>query len=307
MMDLQSQKELFESYLQQKSKFYFKENSTLNDAIKYSLLAPGKRIRPLLSIGFCLGFNGQLEMSYCTAMAVEMIHAYSLIHDDLPAIDNDDFRRGQPTNHKVFGEATAILAGDSLLNFSSEFLLVELSLLKIKPEKIIELTKLLMNSSGHMGMIKGQSLDMYYQAQNLTEHDPNYLNETLKNIHLLKTGSIITWSCLSGLYASSDQILIDQYKNIVREIGQKIGLLFQMIDDVLDETASLEELGKTPGKDKIAGKMTYSHLLGTKPTIELARRLAQELKSDIENLNSTQGTWSIIREILEQLSKKLVD
>jgi geranylgeranyl diphosphate synthase type II len=306
-MDLQTQKDLFESYLQQKSHFYFKENNSLNEAIKYSLLAPGKRIRPLLSIGFALGFNGQLEMSYCTGMAVEMIHAYSLIHDDLPSIDNDDFRRGMPTNHKVFGEATAILAGDSLLNFSSEFLLVELSSLKIKPEKVIELVTLLMKSSGHKGMIKGQSLDMYYQAQNLKEYDSNFLNETLRNIHLLKTGSIITWSCLSGLYTSNSQIIVDKYKKQVEEIGQKIGLLFQMIDDVLDETASLEQLGKTPGKDKIAGKMTYSNLLGTKTTIELSNKLAQELRSDIDNLKETQGNWSIIKEILDLLTKKLVD
>jgi geranylgeranyl diphosphate synthase type II len=304
-MNSQSQKEIFENYLKSKSNSYFQEKSSLNEAVEYSLLAPGKRVRPLLCIGFCQGFNGCTEMSLASGVAVEMIHAYSLIHDDLPAMDNDDYRRGRLTNHKVYGEATAILAGDALLNLAPEFLLKELTELKMGPAEIVELVGLLLKSSGHEGMVKGQALDMKYESEDLSAYDKNALDSILRNIHKLKTGAIITWSCIAGLYSHPDKSLVSKYKCQVESVGQRIGLLFQMVDDVLDVTATLDELGKTPGKDEKAGKLTYTNLHGLEGATKMARALVQEIYLDLEEFQQKQGDWTIIKEIVGALEKKL--
>lgn len=304
-MNSQTQKETFEAYLKSKSNSYFQEKSSLNEAIEYSLLAPGKRVRPLLCIGFCQGFNGNSEMALACGVAIEMIHAYSLIHDDLPAMDNDDYRRGRLTNHKVYGEATAILAGDSLLNMAPEFLLKELVPLKMESVKIVELVGLMLKSSGHEGMVKGQALDMKYETEDLTTYDKTTLDGILRNIHKLKTGAIITWSCIAGLYTHSDKTQIQKYKCKVESVGQRIGLLFQMVDDVLDVTATLEDLGKTPGKDEAAGKLTYTNLHGLAGATKMARALAQEIYVDLEEFQQLKGDWTIIKEIVGALEKKL--
>lgn len=304
-MSSQQQKEAFETFLKDKSEIYFQEVSALNEAIKYSLLAPGKRVRPLLAIGFSQGFKGRLDVALCSGMAVEMIHAYSLIHDDLPAMDNDDYRRGRLTNHKVYGEATAILAGDSLLNLAPEFLLKELKALNIDPTITLDLVTLLLESSGHQGMVKGQALDMKYETEDLSKFDKQTLDSILRNIHKLKTGAIITWSCIAGLYSTADNNLIKKYKCQVQSIGQRIGLLFQMVDDVLDVTASLADLGKTPGKDAKAGKLTYTNLHGLDGATQMARALAREIYDDLEGLREVQGDWTIIKEIVGSLEKKL--
>ena len=304
-MSSQQQKEAFETFLKDKSGNYFQEISSLNEAILYSLLAPGKRVRPLLCIGFSQGFKGRQDIALASGMAVEMIHAYSLIHDDLPAMDNDDYRRGRLTNHKVYGEATAILAGDSLLNMAPEFLLKELNAAKVDPQLTLDLVTLLLESSGHLGMVKGQALDMKYETEDLSKYDKQTLDSILRNIHKLKTGAIITWSCIAGLYATADKTLIQKYKCQVQSIGQRIGLLFQMVDDVLDVTASLADLGKTPGKDAKAGKLTYTNLHGLDGATQMARTLAQEIHTDLEEMKEVQGNWTIIKEIVNSLEQKL--
>lgn len=304
-MNSSSHKESFETYLKNKSQIYFQEKSSLNEAILYSLLAPGKRVRPLLSIGFSQGFKGSSEVAQASGMAVEMIHAYSLIHDDLPAMDNDDYRRGRLTNHKVYGEATAILAGDSLLNAAPEFLLKELKALQVDSAVIVDLITLLMESSGHEGMVKGQAMDMKYEAEDLSKFDKQTLDSILRNIHKLKTGAIITWSCIAGLYSTQDKALISKYKCKVQSIGQRIGLLFQMVDDVLDVTSTLAELGKTPGKDEKAGKLTYTNLHGLDGATQMAKALAAEIYGDLEDMREVQGDWTIIKEIVGSLEKKL--
>lgn len=298
-------KDTFETYLKSKSDFYFQEKSTLNEAITYSLLAPGKRIRPLLALGFAKGFGADLEKAMVCGVAVEMIHTYSLIHDDLPAMDNDDFRRGRPTNHKVFGEATAILAGDSLLNLAPEFLIVELHRLQMPPENVLELTGLFLRASGHEGMIKGQSLDMSFETQDPSQFSKLELDRILKNIHKLKTGSIITWSCLAGLYSHNDSTLIRKYKCLTESIGQRIGLLFQIVDDVQDVTSSLEKLGKTPGKDEKAGKLTYTNLHGLEGARAMAFELTQDIAQDLSDLEKSGGEWNLVNEILESIKVKL--
>jgi geranylgeranyl diphosphate synthase, type II len=303
-MNTQVARDNFENYLKDKASLYFKEKNALNDSILYSLMASGKRVRPLLTIGFSQGFQGEHKFAMVSAMTIEMIHSYSLIHDDLPAMDNDDFRRGKPTNHKVYGEAMAILAGDSLLTFAPQFLLTELSALKVDSSKILQLLKELLTASGHVGMVKGQALDMKFENENHSHFDQNHLETTLKDIHELKTGSIITWSCLAGLYSHPDEQFIKTNHQTVMRIGNKIGLFFQMVDDVLDVTSELQELGKTPGKDQKAGKLTYTHLFGLEKTVLKARELVKDLQADVNGLGQKEN-WQIIREIIKSLEGKL--
>jgi geranylgeranyl diphosphate synthase type II len=303
-MDLSEQKRIFDNFLVEKTNQYFPLPSKLNEAIHYSLLGEGKRIRPLLCLGFSQVFNGNQAEALRLAVAVEMIHAYSLIHDDLPAMDNDDMRRGVPTNHKVYGEANAILAGDSLLTMAPEFLLKELSLLKSEPLKIIELVTKLLEASGHQGMVMGQALDMEYESKDLSALDKKEIERTLTNIHKLKTGSIITWSCLAGLYSHPDQEFIARNACHVQSIGQRIGLLFQIVDDILDETSTLQELGKTPGKDHKSAKLTYTNLHGVSDATIIAKHLILEIGEDLAGLQGSSN-WKIISEIIDSLGKKL--
>ncbi len=303
-MSLQKNKEVFDIFLKVQAERYFQEESSLNQSILYSLLAPGKRIRPLLCMGFSHGFMGDSNMALRCAVAVEMIHTYSLIHDDLPAMDDDDFRRGRASNHKVHGEALAILAGDSLLNFAPQFLLQELKSLKVDPALMVELTAKLMESSGHLGMVKGQALDIQYEAVDLT-NDKKNLEGILRLIHQLKTGALINWCCVAGLYSSANQAMIQRNLAKVEVVGKKLGLLFQMVDDVLDVTTSLENLGKTPGKDERTGKLTYVSLYGLKEASFMAKELAQEIHRGLEDLNESQGDWTMISEIVNSLTESL--
>lgn len=298
-MDFNQQLALFEQFLIDKTESYFPLPSLLNEAIRYSLLSEGKRIRPLLCLGFAQAFQGNQDQALRSAVAVEMIHAYSLIHDDLPAMDNDDMRRGRPTNHKVYGEAHAILAGDSLLNMTPEFLIKELRLLKVDPNKILDLVTLLLEASGHEGMIKGQSLDMDSQF------DKQASETILNNIHKLKTGALITWSCVAGLHSHSDTAIILKYNCQVKSLGQRIGLLFQIVDDIIDVTSDLKQLGKTPGKDQKQDKLTYTNLYGVEKSTSMARSFIQEIYKDLKEFQ-VKGDWTIIKEIIGALEKKLL-
>lgn len=303
-MDFRQQLTLFETFLSEKTKAYFPLPSLLNESIHYSLLSEGKRIRPLLCLGFSQAFQGNQDQALRLATAVEMIHSYSLIHDDLPAMDNDDLRRGKPTNHKVYGEAHAILAGDSLLNFAPEFLLKELSALQVDAQKILEIVVLLLEASGHEGMVQGQSFDMEYEGKDLSQLDKATLEKTLINIHKLKTGAIITWSCVAGLYSHHDMAVIQKNKCRVQSIGQQIGLLFQIVDDILDVTSSSQQLGKTAGKDQQQNKLTYVGLHGLGTSTSMAKSLIQDIYEDLDKLQ-IEGNWQIIREIIGSLGKQL--
>ena len=288
----------FNLYLKQKADILFPVENELNQAIRYSLLAEGKRIRPLFAMGFCEAFKGDQKMAMACGLAVEMIHAYSLIHDDLPAMDNDDFRRGKPTNHKVFGEAKAILAGDALLNAAPEFLINELQNLNVKPELILKITTLLLKASGHQGMIKGQALDIQCEM-NLPPVDAQ--KNILREIHLNKTGQLIAWSCLAGLYSCGDINFSSTNIQKVEKIGHDFGLLFQIIDDLLDVTASLEDLGKTPGKDAKSGKLTYISLYGKEMTTKLAIKIISDIECELLNLENGKS----LKEILQTLKDKI--
>jgi geranylgeranyl diphosphate synthase, type II len=303
-MILEEYKTDFDEYLLEEAQILFKEKNSLNQAILYSLLSPGKRIRPLLCMGFSQGFKGSKEVALACALGVEMIHAYSLIHDDLPAMDNDDFRRGKLTNHKVFGEAMAILAGDSLLNLAPQFLLKKLQQHNFNPELSLKLVGELLISSGHEGMVKGQALDMHYESAELNGLSQEELDQILRQIHQLKTGAIISWSCLAGLYSLGNSKVTELYASKVLSLGQDIGLLFQMVDDILDVTATLTDLGKTPGKDQKTGKLTYTNLYGLERAKSMARDLAQTIQKDLKTWEA-QGDWSIIQRIVENLKSKI--
>jgi geranylgeranyl diphosphate synthase type II len=296
-------KDEFESYLQEKSQVLFGKKNALNEAILYSLLAPGKRIRPILCLNFAESFGAPKKAALACSLAVEMIHTYSLIHDDLPPMDNDDFRRGRKTNHKVFGEAMAILAGDSLLTEAPAFLLRELQASGLSTDLNIDLVCSLLKSSGHEGMALGQAMDISFDPDSNGGLSKDEMSEGLKTIHALKTGALIGWSCEAGLLSTDKKEIIHQYRPSVRKIGQMIGLLFQIVDDVLDVTASLAEIGKTPGKDEVTGKLTYTNLHGLQGARDLGFKIAEQAIQELAAIGITDesGAQNIVRDLQTKL------
>ena len=241
------------------------------EAMRYSLLAGGKRLRPILCLATVelLGSNGDIAIP--TACALEMIHTMSLIHDDLPAMDNDDYRRGRLTNHKVYGDDIAILAGDGLLAYSFEY--VAEQTLDVSTDKIVKVLAILGKAVGADGLVGGQVMDLDCEGKS------DVTAETLTFIHRRKTGALLEACVTSGaVLAGAKQEDLDRLSTY----AQNIGLAFQIIDDILDVTATSEELGKTAGKDISAQKATYPKLWG----LETSRQKAQELIDDaIEQLN----------------------
>ncbi|MGI2907488.1 geranylgeranyl diphosphate synthase CrtE [Tolypothrix sp. VBCCA 56010] len=232
------------------------------ESMRYSLLAGGKRLRPILCLATCEMTGGTIEMAMPTACALEMMHTMSLIHDDLPAMDNDDYRRGKLTNHKVYGENIAILAGDGLLAFAFEH--VATSTPNVPPERVLQVIARLGRALGAAGLVGGQVVDLE------SEGKPDISLETLNFIHNHKTAALLE-ACvacggvLTGV-SSEDLQRLSRY-------AQNIGLAFQIIDDILDITATQEQLGKTAGKDQKANKVTYPKLWG----LEESRSKAEEL------------------------------
>ena len=248
----------------------------LIEAILYSVEAGGKRIRPLIFLEILEGFGIELtEGHFDVAAALEMIHTGSLIHDDLPAMDDDDYRRGRLTNHKKFDEATAILAGDSL--FLDPFGLVANTALSadIKVRLIAELSQ----ASGTYGMVGGQMLDMKGEERKLN------LSE-LQLIHTNKTGKLLTFPVVAaGIVAN---LAANDLKSL-REAGSLVGLAFQVRDDILDVTATFEEIGKTPKKDLLADKATYPSLLGLEKSYDILNRSIDQALAIFQKLSETQA------------------
>jgi len=235
----------------------------LHDAMRYSVFAGGKRIRPVLMLAACETVGGEIANVLPAACAIEMIHSYSLIHDDLPAMDDDDFRRGNPTNHKIYGEATAILAGDALLTEAFILLSNNNSWGDLPCDSYREVINILAKSAGSHGMVGGQIVDME------AEKNPVDL-PTLEYIHTHKTGALILAAIEIGalLGGASDE----QHRALCR-YGEAIGLAFQVADDILDIVADQSQLGKDVGSDIQRGKATYPALLG----LSGARKRADEL------------------------------
>ncbi len=219
-------------------------------SMRYSVLAKGKRLRPVMCLEACRIFGGNVQDAIPTACAIEMLHAQSLIHDDLPCMDNDDFRRGNPTNHKVFGEAIAVLAGDALLSLAPQLILQKS---KNLGEKIVlRLLEEYCIAAGAYGLIAGQVVDIESEGKEIS-------SETLEFIHTHKTADLFKLALKSGAIiagANEEQI------TAMNSLGQKLGFAFQICDDILDEISTFEELGKTLGKDKEAQKSTYTAIFG---------------------------------------------
>ena len=241
-------------------------DSRLHQAVKYALLGKGKRIRPALC---CLvaGNGASNEAVMRTAMAIEAVHTYSLVHDDLPAMDDDCLRRGRATVHVQFDEATAILCGDALLTYAFELL----ATVDVDAEQRIELVRVLSQSAGHSGMVLGQHLDIDATSQSISF-------EALQDIHLLKTTELIASAIEMG------SVLTGQNTDKWRKFGEQIGMLFQVVDDILDATADSEQLGKTAGKDDAAQKPTAVSVLGLDEAREFAAQLCAAAENGLQQL-----------------------
>jgi geranylgeranyl diphosphate synthase, type II len=269
---LNQQRERVESALDASIEVVYPEK--IYEAMRYSLLAGGKRLRPILCLATCELAGGTLEMAMPTACALEMIHTMSLIHDDLPAMDNDDYRRGKLTNHKVFGEDIAILAGDGLLAYAFEYLAIHTK--NVAPERLLKVVARLGNAVAATGLVGGQVVDLD------SEGASDITLATLNFIHTHKTGALLEAAVVSGAeLASADSDTLAKLTQYARNIG----LAFQIVDDVLDITATCEELGKTAGKDLQAQKATYPSLWG----IEESKRQAQQLVQGAKAALTTFG------------------
>lgn len=242
----------------------------LNDAILYSLMAGGKRVRPVLLLETCRMCGGDMEKAMPFAGAVEMIHTYSLIHDDLPCMDDDDLRRGKPTNHKVYGEATAVLAGDGLLTAAFEAMLEEYGELPL--DRVVAAAACLGKASGGRGMVGGQILDMAGEGHILAADE-------ITELYALKTGALMTAAAEMGCILASGTE--EQCKAIVR-FAKKIGLAFQVRDDILDVEGDEATLGKPIGSDARSEKNTYVTLKGLEACRELVDRLTDEALAALE-------------------------
>jgi len=277
----------FKSYMLQKANSVnkaldaavsLKEPAKIHESMRYSLLAGGKRVRPVLCLAACDLVGGSESMALPAACAVEMIHTMSLMHDDLPCMDNDDLRRGKPTNHIVFGEDVAVLAGDALLSFAFEHIAV--STIHVSPLRIVRAIGELAKAIGAEGLVAGQVVDI------CSEGLSDVGLEQLEFIHVHKTAKLLEGAVVLGAILGGGT---DEEVEKLRNYARSIGLLFQVVDDILDVTKSSQELGKTAGKDLVADKVTYPRLMGIEKSREFAERLLNEAKDMLSGFNQEKA------------------
>lgn len=243
----------------------------IEEAMLYSLKAGGKRLRPLMLLMVLQAFGEDVTLGYGAATAIEYIHTYSLIHDDLPAMDDDDLRRGMPSNHVMFGEATAILSGDALLTKAFEILATE----KTEPAKLIRIIRSLAVAAGYQGMIAGQQEDMDGEIRALS------LDE-MRSVHAKKTGALLQYCFFAGgILADCDEHML----SLLSDVSDRIGIAYQIRDDILDVIGKEEELGKPVGSDAESGKSTYPGLLGIDAAKELLTKELDDAISIIDELH----------------------
>ncbi len=275
-------------------------------AMKYTVTLPGKRLRPVMCLETCRMFGGNYEDAVPTACAIEMLHAQTLIHDDLPCMDNDDFRRGKLTNHRVFGEAHAVLAGDALLTFAPQTILKYSK--NLGTEKLIKIMEEYFHAAGAYGVIAGQVVDIESEKL-LSAYPPleggsksaisgrgnSDFEDILNYIHIHKTADLFKLALRTGaIIADADDNKIAQ----ITEFGQNLGVAFQIADDILDETSTFEQMGKTIGKDKAEGKLTYTSLYGLEKSKKDLNSLIDEC-FEILNKNNLKS------EVFEQILNKI--
>ena len=252
------------------------EPATIHRAMRYSVLAPGKRLRPILVIAGAEAVGGRADTVLDTACALELIHAYSLIHDDLPAMDDDDYRRGRLTSHKVFGEAMAILAGDALLTLA--FRLVATNAARVAPAALVgTVVAEIADAAGTDGMVGGQVVDIASEGKSISP-------EMLDYIHLHKTAALIRAALRVGALLAGAPA---EHVEAISRAGQALGLAFQIVDDILDVEGSLAELGKSAGSDERKKKATYPSLHGLPASKLRARELTEETKRLLIPLGSS--------------------
>jgi len=259
-------------------------------AMEYSLLAGGKRLRPVLCLAVAQMMGLEPSRVLPFASSIEFIHTYSLVHDDLPAMDNDDLRRGKPSNHKMFGEASAILAGDGLL--TEAFAVMGSVAGDIPADRVVRAMVEVATAAGSGGMVGGQQLDMEYTGRDGVSYDE------LRGMHAMKTGALIRCSCLSGAILAGAS---EEDNQRIRIYGEAIGAAFQIVDDILDEVGDEAHLGKPVGSDIEQGKTTYPSLMG----IDRSRELAQQhVDRAIEQLRPYEGPDA---DFLRCLAQYIVD
>jgi geranylgeranyl diphosphate synthase type II len=260
----------------------------LHEAIRYSVLAPGKRLRPILVLASAEAVGGVPAEVLPTACALECIHVFSLIHDDLPCMDDDDYRRGRLTNHKVYGEAMAMLAGDALLTLAFE--LVADNIEDHAPERIVRALKLISTATGTWGMVGGQVVDIESEGQNISF-------DTLKYIHAHKTGALLTVSSVVGAVLCG--ATAEQEESLKRS-GQSIGLAFQIADDILDIVGDEKKIGKPVGSDEGNEKATYPKFFG----LDESRRMARE---EVQKAIAALGGFGEPAEPLRAIARYIVE
>ncbi|KAI7743804.1 hypothetical protein M8C21_030383 [Ambrosia artemisiifolia] len=246
-----------------------KEPVQIHESMRYSLLAGGKRVRPVLCLAACELVGGDISTAMPSACAVEMIHTMSLMHDDLPCMDNDEFRRGKPTNHMVYGEQVAILGGDALLAYAFEH--IATCTKGVSSGRVLRAIGELAKCIGSEGLVAGQVVDVCSEGVDVGL-------DRLEFIHLHKTAALLEGSVVLGaIMGGGSDIEIER----LRKFARSIGLLFQVVDDILDVTKSSEELGKTAGKDLMSDKTTYPKLLGIEKSREFAEKLNKEAQEQL--------------------------
>ena len=261
-------------------------------SMKYTLMLPGKRLRPIMCLETVRMLGGDIENALPTACAIEMLHVQSLIHDDLPCMDNDDFRRGKLSNHKVFGEANAVLAGDALLTFAPQ-VIIEKTKGKLPDEIILKLVHEYTKFAGAYALIAGQVVDIESECGKLVRS----AEETLDFIHMNKTAALFRLPIRCGAIISGKLDLVEE----LDEFAKKFGLAFQIYDDIMDEISTFEELGKTVGKDKNSGKLTYVSLYG----LEEAKNKFGLLINDCYDIVNKYHS-NVFKNILDKLRERIL-
>lgn len=259
------------------------------DSMKYTTCLGGKRLRGILCLEACRIFSGDFEAAIPSACALEMLHAQSLIHDDLPCMDNDDLRRGKPSNHKVYGEAIATLAGDALISFAPQ-IIIEKTPKTIQADRIVKLLYEYFIAAGAFGIVGGQTADI--EAENSGE---KISVEHLKTIHKYKTGALFKCSLLLGAIAGGAD---EKGLELMKSFGDAFGLAFQIKDDILDFTSTTEIMGKTVGKDENSNKSTYVTIFG----LDAAN---QKLTNAIEDCYGILNSGGLKSEVLQKIIKSL--
>jgi geranylgeranyl diphosphate synthase type II len=263
---------------------------TVLEAMRYSLLSGGKRIRPFLLTSFCKSCGGTEREAFPFAAAIEMVHTYSLIHDDLPCMDNDDLRRGRPTNHIVYGEGIALLAGDGLLNAAIETAVQKSLEAGITENRILRAVNILFAASGWQGMLGGQMMDIESEGT-------SFPIEKLLLIHKLKTAALLRAAAEIGCIVGGG---IEEQVKQAGEYAQKLGIAFQIVDDVLDEIGDTEALGKKTGSDSANHKTTYVTLLGVSRAKEEAARYSAEAKIALQSFKDCRYYSDLLDFLLER-------